>query len=80
MIISILKPGRSFEFDFLWKNLLKELQLYDVGEPYWFCDDSLAIIHQWLDEVLIIDQQQSKFIRVEFSSFKKEIRNISFRT
>ncbi len=58
------KPDRSFQFDFLWKNLIKELQLYDVGQPYWFCNDSVALIFQWLDEVL---SQQSKLIRVEFS-------------
>ena len=66
MIIS-LKPGRELQSDLLWKNLLKELQLSDLGEPYWFCNDSFSLILQWLDEVLIIDQQQSKLIRVEYS-------------
>ena len=61
------KPGRTLHFYLLWKNLLKELQLYDLGEPYWFCDDSFSLILQWLDEVLTIDQQQSKLIRVESS-------------
>ena len=57
------KSGRSLQSDFLWKNLIKELQLYDVGQPYWFCNDSVALIFQWLDEVL---SQQSKPIQVEF--------------
>ncbi len=67
--IIFLKPGRLLQFDFLWTNLIKELQLYDVGEPYWFCNDSLSLILNWLDEVLIIDKQQSSLVRVRFYLF-----------
>ncbi|CAF3627948.1 unnamed protein product [Rotaria sordida] len=56
-------PGRQFQFDVLWKNLIRELQLYDVGEPYWFCNDSLSLIVNWLDEVFLIDKQHSIFVR-----------------
>jgi hypothetical protein len=61
-----LKPGRLVQFDFLWKNLLKELQLYDIGEPYWFCTDSLSLILNWLDEVFVRDKQSSILVRIEF--------------
>jgi hypothetical protein len=62
--IILSKSSRPLDFDFLWKNLIKELQLYDVGEPYWFCTDSLSLIIKWLDEVFAIDKQQSKIVRV----------------
>jgi hypothetical protein len=60
------KPDRRLQLDFLWKSLIKELQLYDIGEPYWFCNDSLSLINNWLDEVFIIDKQQSILVRVGF--------------
>jgi len=69
MMSIYLKPGRSLQFDFLWKNLLKELQLYDIGEPYWFCNDPLSLILNWLDEVFIIDKQQSRIVRVGYCFF-----------
>ncbi|CAF4154779.1 unnamed protein product [Rotaria sp. Silwood2] len=56
-------PGRQFQFDLLWKNLIRELQLYGVGEPYWFCNDSLSLIINWLDEIFRIDKQHSIFVR-----------------
>ncbi|CAF3922605.1 unnamed protein product, partial [Rotaria sp. Silwood1] len=57
-------PGRQFQFDILWKNLIQELQLYDFGQPYWYCNDSLSLIINWLDELFLINNQYSIFVRV----------------
>ncbi|CAF3435395.1 unnamed protein product [Rotaria sp. Silwood1] len=56
-------PGRQFQFDILWKNLIQELQLYDFGQPYWYCNDSLSLIINWLDELFLINNQYSIFVR-----------------
>ena len=64
MMIIFSKPGRLLPFDSLWASLIKELQLYDVGEPYWICHDSLSLIIEWLDEGFVIDKQQSKLVHV----------------
>ncbi|CAF1446517.1 unnamed protein product, partial [Adineta steineri] len=52
-------PDHHLHFDHLSKNLIKELKLYNNDEPYWFSNDSLLIINNWLDEVLTVDKQQS---------------------
>lgn len=63
----LLQAGHVIQSDILWKKLIEELQLYNADEPYWFCKDPIALILQWLDEILIIDQQQWKLVQVKIS-------------
>lgn len=63
------QSGCGIQFDELWNHLIRELQLYGTGEPYWFDRNSVVPLLEWLDEVLIIDQQQAKTIVVDLFYF-----------
>jgi len=64
--------------DFIWKNLIKELQLNNLGEPYWFCTNSSDLIEKWLDEILNSNENELQIIQVDFSINRTDNKTIFF--
>ena len=64
--------------DFIWKNLIKELQLNNLGEPYWFCMNSSDLIEKWLDEILNSNENELQIIQVDFSINRTDNKTIFF--
>ena len=46
------------------RNLMDELQVNAEDDLPWFCDDPSALIHGWLDDVILLDSGPSNALRV----------------